>query len=165
MHKINYKDILYNAGNVTIFYNNYKWSITFKNCELLCHTPLIVIKNPPASAQVWSLGREDPVEKEAATHSSKSCLENPIHRGAWWATVCGVTKSWTRLSMYPCATPVAYIRLYINYTWVNIYIIQCKISTCVLYRKLLRCFDFWFFILCLQNAEILKIEIIDITFY
>ena len=115
MHKINYKDILYNAGNVTIFYNNYKWSITFKNCELLCHTPLIVIKNPPASAQVWSLGREDPVEKEAATHSSKSCLENPIHRGAWWATVCGVTKSWTRLSMYPCATPVAYIRLYINY--------------------------------------------------
>ena len=27
-----------------------------------------------------------------------SCLENPMHRGAWWATVCGVAKSWTRLS-------------------------------------------------------------------
>ena len=24
-------------------------------------------------------------------------LENPIDRGAWWATVHGVTKSWTRL--------------------------------------------------------------------
>jgi len=24
-----------------------------------------------------------------------SCLENPIDRGAWWATVHGVTKSWT----------------------------------------------------------------------
>ena len=26
-----------------------------------------------------------------------SCLENPMDRGAWWATVQGVTKSWTRL--------------------------------------------------------------------
>ena len=24
-----------------------------------------------------------------------SCLENPMDRGAWWATVCGVTNSWT----------------------------------------------------------------------
>ena len=27
-----------------------------------------------------------------------SCLENPMYRGAWWATVQGVTKSWTQLS-------------------------------------------------------------------
>ena len=27
-----------------------------------------------------------------------SCLENPVDRGAWRATVCGVTKSQTRLS-------------------------------------------------------------------
>jgi len=27
-----------------------------------------------------------------------SCLENPVDRGAWWATVHGVTKSPTRLS-------------------------------------------------------------------
>ena len=26
-----------------------------------------------------------------------SCLENPMDRGAWWATVRRVTKSWTRL--------------------------------------------------------------------
>ena len=26
-----------------------------------------------------------------------SCLENPMDRGAWRATVHGVTKSWTRL--------------------------------------------------------------------
>ena len=26
------------------------------------------------------------------------CLENPMDRGAWWATVHGVAKSWTRLS-------------------------------------------------------------------
>ena len=27
-----------------------------------------------------------------------SCLENPRNRGAWWATVHGVTKSQTQLS-------------------------------------------------------------------
>ena len=26
-----------------------------------------------------------------------SCLENPIHRGVWWATLHGVAKSWTQL--------------------------------------------------------------------
>ena len=27
-----------------------------------------------------------------------SCLESPMNRGAWWAIVYGVAKSWTRLS-------------------------------------------------------------------
>ena len=27
-----------------------------------------------------------------------SCLENSMDRGAWWATVDGVTKGWTQLS-------------------------------------------------------------------
>ena len=31
---------------------------------------------------VQSLGQEDPLEKEVATHSS-SCLENPMDGGAW----------------------------------------------------------------------------------
>ena len=26
-----------------------------------------------------------------------SCLENPMDRGAWWATVHGIAKSWTQL--------------------------------------------------------------------
>ena len=46
------------------------------------------------------LGQEDPLEKEIATHSSYSCLENPMDRGAWWAAVPGVTKSRTRLSNF-----------------------------------------------------------------
>ena len=28
----------------------------------------------------------------------ESCLKNPMDRRAWWATVHGVAKSWTRLS-------------------------------------------------------------------
>ena len=27
-----------------------------------------------------------------------SCLENPMDRGAWWAVVHGVARSWTRLT-------------------------------------------------------------------
>ena len=55
------------------------------------------IKSLPSmqETQVQSLGQEDPLEKEMATHSSYSCLENSMDRGAWWATVHGVTKSWT----------------------------------------------------------------------
>ena len=43
--------------------------------------------------QVRSLGWEDPLEKEMATHSSYSCLGNPMDRGAWWTIVHGVTMS------------------------------------------------------------------------
>ena len=27
-----------------------------------------------------------------------SCLENPWDEGAWWAAVCAVTQSWTRMN-------------------------------------------------------------------
>ena len=47
---------------------------------------------------VQSLGHEDPLEEELATYSRRFSLENPTDRGAWWATVHGVPKSWTRLS-------------------------------------------------------------------
>ena len=51
-----------------------------------------------------------------------SGLENPMDRGAWWATVHRVAKSWTRLSDYPtltesfCCIPEADTTLQINYT-------------------------------------------------
>ena len=45
--------------------------------------------------QVRSLGWEDPLEKEMATHSSILDWEITMNRGAWWATVHGVTMSWT----------------------------------------------------------------------
>ena len=48
--------------------------------------------------QVESLGQGDPLEEEMAIHSNiLACLENPMDRGAWWATVHRVTKSWTQL--------------------------------------------------------------------
>ena len=35
-----------------------------------------------------------------------SCLENPIDRGAWQATVHGVAKSWTHLSNLALTVPM-----------------------------------------------------------
>ena len=46
----------------------------------------------PGSIPGW----EDPLEKGMATQSI--CLENSMDRGAWWAKVHGVAKSWTRLN-------------------------------------------------------------------
>ena len=46
---------------------------------------------------VLSLSQKDPLEKEIAAHSQHSCLGNSRDRGAWWATVCEVTKSQTQL--------------------------------------------------------------------
>ena len=56
-----------------------------------------VVKNllPMQEAQVPSLGWEEPLEKETATHSSILPWDHPTDRGAWQATVHGVTKSWT----------------------------------------------------------------------
>ena len=34
-----------------------------------------------------TMGQEDPLEKELATHSQDSCLENPMDGGAWRAIV------------------------------------------------------------------------------
>ena len=44
---------------------------------------------------VSSLGWEDPLEEGMATHSSILAWRIPIDRGAWWAIVLGVVKSWT----------------------------------------------------------------------
>ena len=72
----------------------------------------LVVKNLPAcqcrkhnETWVWSLGREDPPEEGIATHSLYSCLENPMDRGAWRATVHGsqgVGHNWSDLA---CTVP------------------------------------------------------------
>ena len=59
-----------------------------------------VVKNPHANAgdvsSVPGLGRSP---GEGNGNSLKySCLENPMDRGAWWATVHGIAKSQTQLS-------------------------------------------------------------------
>ena len=59
-----------------------------------------MIKDLPAmrETQVWSLGREDSLEKSMATHSSILNWRIPWIRGAWLTTVRGVAKSQTWMS-------------------------------------------------------------------
>ena len=59
------------------------------------------VKNPPTMQETWvqSLGQEDLLEREMATHPiQNSCLENSMDSGAWQITLHGVAKSWTQLS-------------------------------------------------------------------
>ena len=56
-----------------------------------------LVKNPPAVHEIQdtcvpSLGQKDPLEEEMANTLLYSCPKNPLNRGAWWATVHGVTK-------------------------------------------------------------------------
>ena len=59
-----------------------------------------MVKNLPAIQEnrVRFLGRDDPLEKGMGYPLQYCCLENSTDRGAWLATVHGVTKSLTRLS-------------------------------------------------------------------
>ena len=59
--------------------------------------PLVaqLVKNLPAMQETWvrSPGQEDPLQEGMATHSSILAWRIPKDRGAWWATVHGVTES------------------------------------------------------------------------
>ena len=56
----------------------------------------LVVKSPPANAetQIWPWVRKTPWHGNPLQNS---CLENPMDREAWWATVHRVAKSWTWL--------------------------------------------------------------------
>ena len=62
-----------------------------------------MVKNLPVmqETRVLSLGQEDPLEKEMATHSSILAWRVP-QTGAWRVTVHGVAKSQSRLSARVC---------------------------------------------------------------
>ena len=116
-------------------------------CVCMCiwanHGPLrasqviLVVKNPSANAEdrcrfdPWvgrcpGGGQGDPLHY--------SCLENPLDRGAWWAAVHRVAKSWTelkRLSTHACVcmyNMLIYTYIYFNimcactYTYIFMYI-------------------------------------------
>ena len=53
------------------------------------------VKRLPTMWETWVrfLGQEDLLEKDMATQLQYSCLENPMDRGARWATVHGVAES------------------------------------------------------------------------
>ena len=80
-----------------------------------------MVKNLPANAgdtrDVGSIPGSGRVPgEENGNPLQYSCLGNPMDRGAWWATVHGVTKSQTWLSLCVCARTHTH-----THTQVNIY--------------------------------------------
>ena len=81
---------------------------TFTVCEhtfLRARSHVLADSQTPLSsfmALSTHVGWEDPLEEGMATHSSILAWRIPMHRGAWQATVHGVTESQTeRLSTEP----------------------------------------------------------------
>ena len=62
-----------------------------------------MVKNLPAmqETRIRSLGLGRSPGEGDGNPLQYSCLENPMDRGAWKATVHGVAKSWTRLRDSP----------------------------------------------------------------
>ena len=66
-----------------------------------------VVENPPANVRDTGGAGSTPGSGRSTSWSGGdgnklqySCLENLMNRGAWWATIHGVTKSWTQLSKH-----------------------------------------------------------------
>ena len=59
-----------------------------------------MVKNPPANAgDAGSIpGEGRTYGKGSGNPLQYSCLENSMDRGAWWATVHAIAKTWTHLS-------------------------------------------------------------------
>ena len=82
-----------------------------------------LVKNPPAMLEAWvrSLGWEDPLEKGKATHFSILAWRITTDRGAWRATVHGITE-WARTERL--STHIPYIFYY--------YILSLEFCCCCL---------------------------------
>ena len=63
------------------------------SCYMVCFGVSLVaqmVKNLPGSGRSPGEGNGNPLQY--------SCVENPMDRDAWWATVHAVAKNWTQLS-------------------------------------------------------------------
>ena len=84
----------------------FKRSISFYVWAPWASQVALVVKNPTANTGdvrdmglIPALGRSP-----GGGHDNPlqySCLENPMDRGAWWASFHGVVKSWTWLNNFP----------------------------------------------------------------
>ena len=73
--------------------------MTFTSLHSIVEAFLVAqtVKTLPAMWEAWveTLGWEDPLEEDMATHTSILVWIIPMERGAWEAIVHGIAKSWT----------------------------------------------------------------------
>ena len=127
------------------------------------------VKNPPASegytrdlGSIPGLGRSP--GKGNGNPLQYHCLKSPMDRGAWWATVHGVTKSQSQLSMHSrtsftepkfccCFYPLMLVICMViipEGQWANINELSVKKSRGCISWRIIPC---WFFILLSHKKE------------
>ena len=100
LYYIKYRDIW---QNTRIGKNRRAWGEQ-QRCIFTASQVVLAVNNPPSNSRdirdlglMPGLGRSPRLGN--GTPLQYSCQENPMDREAWWATVHGVTKSWTWLSI------------------------------------------------------------------
>ena len=98
---------------------------------------VLVVKNLPANAEdirdaglIPGLGRS-PGEGNGNPFQY-SCLDNPMDRGAWRATVYGVTKRWTRLKQLSTHIHHLCMYVFIMHIYMDLFIIYLSISLSII---------------------------------
>ena len=88
-----------------------------------------MVNNLPAMQETWvrSLGWEYPLEEGMATHSSILAWMIPMDRGAWQATVHGVTKSQIKLSNQAQHSTALYVYIH---TYVCVFLCAHSLTMC-----------------------------------
>ena len=70
-----------------------------------------------------------------------SCLENPMDGGSWWAAVCGVTQSRTRLKQLSSSSNPNFFKLVLTW-YIFFHLFPLLFFTYLhLYTEILFCFD------------------------
>ena len=132
--------------------------------RLLCGKRIHLSMQETQETRVPSLGWEDPLEKEMGTHPNILAWKIPW-RGAWWAIVHGVTKSWTRLSTLGFCL-LSYWLVGVLYICWTLILFNCPFwSLSSLLLQCLSCFNFsevgfinlflhdeHIFVMCLRNS-------------
>ena len=116
MSELKVREVINKAASLLA--SDVTWSTYSVLCCLLPHLwasqVALVVKNPPASSgntrDIGSVPQWGGSPRGGPGNPLQYfCLENPMDRGAWWATVHSVAKNWTRLkqlSTHACSSSV-----------------------------------------------------------
>ena len=92
------------APFLSLIQKNYPAFVGFPSTSAVKYPPVM---QEPQETWVQSLGQEDPSPGwEHGNPLQYSCLENPMDRGTWWATVYRVAKSRTWLRQLSTDTSI-----------------------------------------------------------
>ena len=99
--------------------------ITVRVAQMVKDLPVMQV---PGSGRSLEGGDDNPLQY--------SCMENPMGRGSWQATVHGVAKSWTQLS---------------NFHFTSNIVTICHIHSCYSIINYIHCTECYILVACLSQ--------------